>query len=510
MAEKQKFRPQGRQDYWHIGPIYLYKPLALLLAISLSLAAIAAFGLPTKLLTPPDKKIPSYRYDDPKLATLDGLVQVMDSKGKLRYEGMVEQGAYTGQGKVYNASGELVYQGALVEGRYEGEDSKVYQNGKLIYTGEMVNNRYEGQGRRTHPETGVVSVGQFARGTLNGDGVEYAASGVLLREGTFSSDLLEGEGREYSPNGVLVREGEFSVGMLNGAGRTYTEEGSLCYEGTFRKNIYQGQGTLYDTRQKARVYEGEFVDGVPMGSGTIYHTSGQWLYRGTVYEGQPRADSFLSLSLTDVEEAFSEHWLLYTSKNITAFVYPTFRLMFLTESPVNLVSPTGQKEQAQQERQDLLDAIKAQSQPEEESITDWESQGNPFTAVAGAYTSIEQTGDEQLEPDTNKSDIIINKVLSYGGILAGVPQPKPEQIAGKQAPGQEIWFCNFATNLPTKDLLIQRTGQFIYRFTPLGEKSEKPVDVYLAEGGGLETATVWREEKEPTMWYQSAIRKDDT
>lgn len=510
MAEKLKLRPQSTRDYWHIGPVYLYKPLALLLFIALALAVLAVFGLPNGLLSPPASTIPAYRYDDARLASLDGLVQVLDQEGQLRYEGVVAQGAYTGLGKVYGAGGALVYEGPLVEGQYEGENAKVYQDGTLVYAGEMRKNRYEGQGRRTDPETGVVSVGQFARGALNGDAQEYDASGVLLREGRFSGDLLEGEGKEYGPDGVLLREGAFSAGLLEGQGRAYTSGGGLRYEGEFRRGVYQGQGVLYDTMQKARVYEGAFVDGKPMGLGTIYHTSGQWLYHGMVHDGQPRADSFLGLSLTEVESAFSEHWLLYTCDGVTAFVYPTFHLMFLTESPVTLVSPTEEKEQTQQERQDLLDAIKLQPQPEDEADTDLEIQEQSFSAVAGAYAPMEQAADERMDPDTDKSDLIIQKVLSYGDVLAGVPQPALEYASGKQAPGYEMWFSNFALDPWARDVLVQRTGQFIYRFTPLRSQDEEQFDFYLAEGGGIQTATVWKEGKDPTIWYQSAIRKEDT
>ena len=71
--------------------------------------------------------------------------------------------------------------------------------------------------------------------------------------------------------------------------------------------------------------------GEARGLGRIYHPSGQLLYEGQIYDEQPRADAFLDLSLAEVEEAFKEHWLLYTCDGVTAFVYPYFRLMFVTE-----------------------------------------------------------------------------------------------------------------------------------------------------------------------------------
>ena len=325
---RQTHHPIGPGDYWHIGPVYIRKGLFLVLLGAAALLILGIFGLPLSWLNPLSPLPPLYRYNDPALRTLSGTVRIADDAGRVRYIGEVAQGTYTGTGKVYDESGQLCYEGPLVNGVYEGSGAKVYSDGQLIYSGDMVNNQYEGQGRRIDLETGVVSEGQFSRGMLEGEGVQYDADGNLLREGTFSQDLLNGPGKEYSSNGTLLREGTFVQGLLHGDGMEYTQSGLLRYQGQFQRGVYHGSGQLYDTGTQSLLYRGEFVQGIAKGQGQIYHPSGQLLYTGEVYDVQPRADAFLSLSLTEVEQAFSQHWQAYVYGNVTAFVYPYFHLMF--------------------------------------------------------------------------------------------------------------------------------------------------------------------------------------
>ena len=150
----------GPEDYWRFGPIYVRKRLALLLVIVCSAAVLLIFGLPFHMPEHTDQGIPAYRYNDPELAGISDIVQVLDDDGQVRYVGEVAAGAYTGRGKVFDKTGVLVYNGPLVDGVYEGVDAKVYRSGTLVYTGEMAGNLYEGQGRRIDPDTGIVSEGQ--------------------------------------------------------------------------------------------------------------------------------------------------------------------------------------------------------------------------------------------------------------------------------------------------------------------------------------------------------------
>lgn len=482
------------RDYWKIGPVYIWKWLLLFLLGAGAAAVLGVFGLPA--IQPPasQEEIPQYVYNDPALLDVTGVVRILDGQGRVRYEGEVAAGSCTGLGKIYDQAGQLVYDGPLVDGVREGEDGKVYAGGVLIYEGAMAADRYEGEGRRIDPDTGVVSQGQFVAGVFEGEGSQYAEDGTLLRTGTFSKDRLNGEGREYSGEGVLLREGTFRDGLLHGEGVQYTAHGALEYQGEFYDGVFQGQGSLYDPKEQTLVYQGEFVAGRPVGQGRIYHPSGQLLYEGQVANGQPRADAFLGLSLAEVEAAFQEHWLLYSWEGVTAFVYPSFHLMFITQMPVELVSPSRQEALTEEERQKMLEAIAARD-------------GQGETQPAQPSASPQPAGDVELSPDTVKADLTITQVLSYGAPLAGVAQPESLLASGTQETGWQGWFSDFAAGETLTGASVAQTGPFVYEFT--AEDRSGSASYYLAEGAGVESSTVYREGKDEPLWYQSAVRKED-
>lgn len=467
------------RDYWKIGPVYVWKWLFLALLGIAAVGVLTVFGLPFRLRSE-TPEIPAYRYNDPELREVTGVVRILDGRDRVRYEGEVAAGSCTGRGKVYNEEGQLVYEGPVADGVYEGEGAKVYSDGLLIYEGTMAANLYEGEGRRIDPDTGIVSEGMFAAGVFEGEGRQYDANGVLLREGTFQDGLLHGTGVQYTPGGVLEYEGEFQAGL------------------------FHGQGKLYDTADQALFYEGEFVWGEPTGQGRIYHPSGQLLYEGQVCDGQPRADAFLGLSLAEVEAAFQEHWVLYSCEDTTAFVYPYFHLMFITEVPVHLTSPSQQEAKTGKERQELLEAIGAQAQQytaAEETAAQESATDEPWAA--------EPIGDMELSQDTVKSDVLISEVLSYGAPLSGVAQPDSSPAAGTRKMGWREWFSDFATGETMVGASALQTGPFIYEFTALTPVLPPDTDYYLAGSGGVESTTVLRDWKDSPIWYQSAVRRDE-
>lgn len=451
-----------RKDYWKVGPVYVWKWIVLTVLAGISVLVIARFGLPD--FSPSSHVPPSYYYNDPKLAKTAGVVRILDENNVKRYEGEVAAGSYTGHGKVYDADGCLVYDGPLADGVYEGADAKVYRDGNLVYAGEMAQNLYEGQGRRNNWKSGTVSEGQFSKGLLEGEGQEFYQDGTLLRSGTFSADLLNGSGMEYGRNGYLLREGDFVNGLLHGQGIQYTEDGKLRYEGEFQRGVYHGQGKLYDPLLDAMTYEGTFKEGRAIGQGQIFHPSGQVLYEGMVFDGQPRADAFLGLSLAEVESAFAEHWLLYSGDNVTAFVYPYFQLMFITEDTVELRT---------------LSAEEADAAP-----------------------------NKALSPDTVKADLVICEVLSFGGPLPGTAQPQEDAPADRHQLGWREQFSGYAAGMPAEDVTVVQTGPFVYEFLAESQTTVPFVEEHLAAGGGVQTMTVWREDKESSLWYQSAVRED--
>lgn len=451
------------ESYRKLGMVYVWKPLLWGGVAALSLAVLGILGPPRLSWFGREAGIPVYAYHDPALKTITGRVQITDAQGQVRYVGDVDQGAYTGQGKVYDRTGQLCYEGPLENGVYQGTNAKVYKDGVLVYQGEMADNCYEGQGRRMDPDTGLVSQGNFVKGQLEGPGQEYDSSGRLVREGTFSADRLNGPGKEYDSSGALVREGNFCQGLLHGEGKVYTSQGTPLYEGSFSQGVYQGKGKLYHPDTGSLLYQGDFVQGEATGMGEIYHSSGQLLYEGSVFQGSPRADSFLGLSLEELEESFTQHWQLYTWEGVTAFVYPYFQVMFVTQSPVHLVSSQGQAGEEEQSAADLV-----------------------------------------LDPETDKSALILTEVLSWGKILPGIPQPQEEGTAVLRPAGWQEWFAAYAAGNQPEGARVTQAGPLVFRFATDSGKKAPWVERYPAQNATLNTVTVWREDKGHSLWYQMA------
>ncbi len=499
-----------RRDFWKLGPVWVWKWLVLGGILTLSLTVLAVFGLPRWFFSSRGEEPPTYRYDDPKLRELTGAVRILDERGTVRYRGEVDAGSFTGNGQVFDEEGELVYDGPLLDGVREGAGAKVYQDGKLVYEGEMAQDLYEGQGRRTDPVSGGVSEGAFSGGRLEGEGLERSSDGALLREGTFSGDLLNGPGREYGPDGLLLREGTFEDGLLHGEGTQYVQSGALQYQGEFRRGVFHGQGRLYDISLGTLRYEGEFADGVPVGRGRIYHPGGQMLYEGAVSEGRPQAVAFLGLTLAEVEAAFTEHWLLYYAQDgSAAFVYPEFQLMFWTDGPVRISSSARQKAQEEQERQELLDALTTpviiggmEPLPEDEP-------SETFIEPEEVSLSEPLPMDFALAPDTDKGELVIQTVLSYGPPLAGTAQPGAEASVRTDAAGWREHFSDFAAGTWAGAPPAVRVGPFVYEFPDFAEVDAPVVECLLAQQGGVESSTVYREGEKGVLWYQSAERGEE-
>jgi len=497
-----------REDYWRVGGVYIWKWIVLTALAGLGCLVVSVFGLPS--LRPGESAPPAYSYRDARLAKISGLVRILDEAGRVRYEGEVDAGACTGHGKIYDAGGILTYDGPLEDGVCQGADAKVYTNGELVYTGEMAQNLYEGEGREFSGGS-LLREGTFAGGMLNGAGREYR-QGALVREGTFAGGLLEGAGREYG-GGVLVREGTFAAGRLEGDGMEYGAGGGIRYEGQFRRGLYHGQGKLYDPASGALCYEGQFILGRAAGPGKIFHPSGQMLYEGEVYDGLPRADAFLGLSLAEVEGAFAEHWQLYSCGGVTAFVYPYFQLLFITKSPVELISPSGEDARTRQEREELLEAISdaAAREAVEGSLSTApppEASGSAPEASA-APVETRKVMDAALSPETEKGELVICEVLSWGRALPGAAQPDYNAASGLHLPDWREWFSACAAGAQPEGAGVCQTGPFVYEFTPSLSRVFPPVEEYTALEGGVRTMTVLRSDKDETLWYQSAVREDE-
>ena len=132
-----------------------------------------------------------------------------------------------------------------------------------------------------------------------------------------------------------------------------------------------------------------------------------------------------------------------------------------------------------------------------------------YTAAASVEAQPEFYEDEALSPDTDKREIVITQVLSYGQPLPCAAQPETDGISGRHHPGWREWFSDFAAGETVQDAAVRQSGQFIWRFTPWPPaQADRDIDEYLAEYAGVETMTVRKEDKDMSLWYQTAKWRD--
>ena len=132
-----------------------------------------------------------------------------------------------------------------------------------------------------------------------------------------------------------------------------------------------------------------------------------------------------------------------------------------------------------------------------------------YTAAASVEAQPEFYEDEALSPDTDKREIVITQVLSYGQPLPCAAQPESDTASGWHRPGWREWFSDFAAGETVQDAAVRQSGQFIWRFTPWPlAQADRDIDEYLAEYAGVETMTVRKEDKDMSLWYQAAKWRD--
>ncbi len=387
-------KPSGPSDYVETGRLLISKALIIRLLLGLAALGLILYFLVwpfvlSRFLTArfyeKDERVEDWSgrvivYSDPKKTVplysgrlekglLQGECRQYDGSGVLLYEGMIQDGERTGNGRLYE-NGVLVYAGQLSAGlcsgfgeRYDAEglvysgqyedgkrsgNGRAYENGALLYEGQFADDLYEGRGRLY--EDGVLCYdGGFAAGAADGTGTAYA-DGKLLYEGQYAGGLYEGRGKlyengvlrydglfrggreegtgtAYDPDGRISYQGEFLAGERDGSGVAYGEDGSKIYEGGFSKGQYSGTGTLYDgaggqleaeflegeptgnviwKKNGFLYYQGEWSEGAPNGFGTLYSKAGKKLYEGPFLGGTLDGSALLGDTAEELRTALCE------------------------------------------------------------------------------------------------------------------------------------------------------------------------------------------------------------
>ena len=199
-----------------------------------------------------------------------------------RYEGMLINGKFKGQGTLYDENGNIAYKGQYINDNREGQGTLYDENGNVKYEGQFIDGKLEGQGTLYDKNGNVEYEGQFINSKCEGQGIFNYSNGDRY-EGQFKDGKREGQGIYCYSNGNRY-EGQFKDGKREGHGIVYFPNG-YRYEGQFIDGKLEGQGTLYDENGNVK-YEGQFIDGKFEGQGTLYDKNGNVEYEGQFIDGK--------------------------------------------------------------------------------------------------------------------------------------------------------------------------------------------------------------------------------
>lgn len=317
-----KLKPTKRSDYIDVGSVFVAKILVIVM-FALIIGIIALFvvvlwpwfahNILTARFYQSQKEIPQY----------SGKVAIYYDKSfhNKMFEGRLDHGDYTGQGKIFYENGAVKYKGNFSKGKYQGEGITYSKSGQEVYNGNFRSGQYNGQGT-LHIDKNDVYKGAFSNNTENGQGSFYkgntrvfqgnmkdgkkSGSGTSYYDdgntqyvGDFSNDVFEGNGKMYyDKSNVLKYNGAFSNGEYSGKGIQYDQKGNLLYTGDFVNGLYDGNGKLI-LQENQSWYEGAFTQGKKNGSGKLYKNNQLYYdgsFAGDMMSGQGK--------LTDVVSGF--------------------------------------------------------------------------------------------------------------------------------------------------------------------------------------------------------------
>ena len=243
-------KPKNKDDYYTVFRWMISKRLAYLIVIVIGVLSIWYIASTKQLFSRSSAGIPTYSYNSFMLRMAKGKVRITAKSGYVAYEGEVNKGYATGEGKLFNRNGVMLYTGQFEKNLYEGEGTQNYENGVLHYKGNFHSNLYEGQGS-LYRENGTREYeGEFLEGLKDGQGKLFDSGGNPVYEGNFSSDEII-----YSE--LLGKTPEEIRKMYFGSQKMYEENedsGSdvvICLSDINSMYLAQSDGSAADDSMKA-------------------------------------------------------------------------------------------------------------------------------------------------------------------------------------------------------------------------------------------------------------------
>ena len=186
-------KPRDKNDYYSVLGYLVSRRLARAVVVVMGILCLCYFLWVKPIANMADSvntgdKV--YSYNSFFLRFTEGPVKIKAKSGYVAYEGNVEKGYVSGQGRLYD------------------------ETGGLVYTGNFEKNEYSGQGTLYYPIGQIKYEGEFQKNAFNGAGTLYRENGTKQYEGAFAEGVYEGEGTLYNPSEVAVFHGNFHHGEL--------------------------------------------------------------------------------------------------------------------------------------------------------------------------------------------------------------------------------------------------------------------------------------------------------
>lgn len=184
-------RPKDKDDYYGVGRYLVSKRLAYAIVMAIGALSLIYLVAVRGVLVPNGDGIKTYKYNSILLRFVKSEKIIITGKGGYKaYEGAVNRGKVSGQGKLYNRDGQLVYQGNFETNKYNGQGRTYYGSGNMCYNGSFVDNEYEGEGKLYRDTGSMEYQGEFSQNMKNGQGTLYDESSKAVYQGEFSRDRL--------------------------------------------------------------------------------------------------------------------------------------------------------------------------------------------------------------------------------------------------------------------------------------------------------------------------------
>ena len=186
-------KPRDKNDYYSVLGYLVSRRLARAVVVVMGILCLCYFLWVKPIANMADSMHTGdkvYSYNSFFLRFTEGPVKIKAKSGYVAYDGNVEKGYVTGQGRLFD------------------------ETGGLVYTGNFENIEYSGQGTLYYPIGQIKYEGEFQKNAFNGAGTLYRENGTKQYEGAFAEGVYEGEGTLYNPSEVAVFHGNFHHGEL--------------------------------------------------------------------------------------------------------------------------------------------------------------------------------------------------------------------------------------------------------------------------------------------------------